>query len=72
MCTPGFHLFSLYTGELKFAQTQVLLGTSRGTHLGTLWELDGNMLGIRKKKQKIPVLHPPPPHLSKRKKLDHS
>jgi hypothetical protein len=36
--------------------------------LGTLWELDGNMLGIRKKKQKIPVS----PSLSKRKKLDHS
>jgi len=40
--------YSWYTGELNFGQTiwdktQVLLGTSWGTHLGTLWELDGNM-----------------------------
>jgi len=69
MCTPGFHLFSLYTGELKFAQTQVLLGTSRGTHFRTLWELDGNMLGIREKNKKFLFS---PPLLQKEKKLDHS
>jgi hypothetical protein len=37
MYTFGFHLFSLYTGELRFGQTmwdktQILLGTSWGTH----------------------------------------
>jgi hypothetical protein len=47
---PHFHLFSLYIWELNFGQTiwdhktQVLLGTSSGMHLGTLWELNGNML----------------------------
>jgi hypothetical protein len=40
MCTPIFHLFSLYTWELNFGQTkwdkiEVLLGT----FYGTTWEL---------------------------------
>jgi len=43
-------------------------GTSRGTHLGTLWELDGNILGIREKNKKF--LFSPLP--SKREKRDHS
>jgi len=51
-CAPlQFYLFSLYTWELNFGQTiwdhktQVPLGTSSGMHLGTVWELNGNMLG---------------------------
>jgi hypothetical protein len=43
MCSLTFHLFGLYPWELNFGQTQVLLGTSWGMHLGILWELDGNM-----------------------------
>jgi hypothetical protein len=51
-CAPlQFYLFSLYTWELNFGQTiwdhktQVPLGTCSGMHLGTVWELNGNMLG---------------------------
>ncbi len=67
MCTLGFHIFSSYTGELRFEQTmwdrtQVLLGTSWGTHLGT-WEHIGN----KWKKQKN--LYTP---LQKEKTLDCS
>jgi hypothetical protein len=51
-------------GQTKWDKTQVLQGTSWGMHMGTLWELDGNMSGTHwkqgKKKQKILVLfhHP--------------
>jgi hypothetical protein len=49
-CAPlDYHLFSLYPWELNFGQTirdktQVLLGTSSGAHLGTVWELDARTL----------------------------
>jgi hypothetical protein len=70
ICTPGFHLFSLYTGELNFGKLYGIkprccwerLG---GTTVGTHWELDGNKRNKTKKS-----LFPPP--LPKRKKLDRS
>jgi hypothetical protein len=70
MSTLDFHLYSSYTGELNFGQTiwdktQVLLGTSSGTHLGTLREPFGNMLGTHweqgeKNKKKSLVPSPSP------------
>ncbi len=70
MYTFGFNLFSLYTGELRFEQTkwdktQILLGTSWGTHLGTCEHIENKW----KKKTKNPSTSPRP---SKRKKLDCS
>jgi hypothetical protein len=55
MCSLTIHLFGLYTWELNFGQTQVLLGTSWGMHLGIVWELDGNQGG----KKKVPLSAPP-------------
>jgi hypothetical protein len=57
MSTLGFDLFSVYTGQLNFGQivwdkTQVLLGTSSGTHLGTVWEHAENTLRIRERHKK--------------------
>jgi hypothetical protein len=77
MCTLGFHLVSLYTGELNFEQTilnktKALLGTSRGTHLETLWELRhfGNMMGThweqeKKNKKSLSTIPPPLPQKEK-------
>jgi len=55
--TCWLYLFSLYTCELNFGQTiwdktQVILGTSWGTHSGTWWEHIGNKGG--KKKSSLP------------------
>ncbi len=61
MCSLTFDLFGLYTWELDFRQTQVLLGTCWGMHLGTLWELDGNMSGTLWEPggKKVPLPGPP-------------
>jgi hypothetical protein len=67
MCTLGFYLFILYIGVLNFGQiiwdkTHVLLGTSWGTHVGTFWELNGNIwehIKNKGKKQKTPPTPPP-------------
>jgi hypothetical protein len=54
--------FWFITWELNFGQTQVLLGTSWGMHLGIPWELDGNMLGTHWEPgglKKVPLPAPP-------------
>jgi len=58
---PIAHLFNLYTWELNFGQTiwnktKVLLGTSYGMYLRTLWEHDGHTLRTKKKKTFFPCL----------------
>jgi hypothetical protein len=68
-CPPfEFDLFSLYPGQLNFGQTvwdktQVLLGTSWGTHLRTWWEHAENALGTRERYKKI--IPPTPPRKGK-------
>jgi len=67
MCTLGFHRFSLYTRELNFEQTildktQARLGTSRGMHLGTLWELVSLPPPSKRKKLDRSWVHAEPPH----------
>jgi hypothetical protein len=39
-------------GQTKWDETQVLLGTAWEMHLGTLWELDGNITGTHWKQGK--------------------
>jgi hypothetical protein len=45
----------------------VLLGTFSGTHLGTLWELDGNTLGTRGNKKLKNPSPPTPPWKEKKR-----
>ncbi len=67
-----FILFSLHTEELNFGQTiwdttQVLLGTSWGTHLRTCWKQEklykfffgSGTNWVQVEKTKTPIPHPP-------------
>ncbi len=66
---PPIQLTRHNFGQTIQDKTKVLLGTSWETYWGTLWEHDGNTLGRREKKLKIPLslTCPHSPYVHKKK-----